>query len=162
MLIWQLSILEWGLPGTSVLPSLRVSLAPRPCRQPLTTSLAGFLRALASCDSPTFRKRVSNPEALVLASKIPKRRLGGGLAFLASAPWLASHVLKGKNPFFLTLNIFTAMRTKVQSVDPTLLPICTADTLRSAMPYGRFTRNCANAEGKESSCPQICRETALR
>jgi len=32
----------------------------------------------------------------------------------------------------------------MQSIDPTLLPICTMDMPRSATPDGCFTRNCAN------------------
>lgn len=50
----------------------------------------------------------------------------------------------------------------MQSIDPTLLPIFTSAMLRSATPDGRFARKCASAERKESSCPQIHQERALR
>lgn len=99
--------------------------------------------------------------ALVLASEIPKRSVTrGGLAFLASVQ-PDRHALKG-NPFFPYIKHLYSSETDTQSIDPMLLPICTTDTLRSATPDGRFARNCANAERKESSCPQICQEIALR
>lgn len=125
---------------------------------PLATSLPESLCALASCDTPIFRQRVRNPAGSCVTLQDTEEELGRAL--LASVQ-PASHALQG-NPFFLTLNIFTAMRKNMQSFDPVLLPICTTDTLRSPTPDGCFTRNCANAKCKESSCPQIRQEIALR
>lgn len=71
----------------------------------------------------------------------------------------ASHALK-VNTFFPYIESLYSDETNMQSINPMLLPICIAETQRSATPDGCFTRNCANMKCKESSCPRICQEIA--
>lgn len=127
---------------------------------PLITSWAGTPHALASCDSPSFRHRVNNPDGSCVSLRDTKEERGRRAGF--SCLCVARQLCLEGEPIFPCIKHLYSNETDMQSTDPTLLPICTIDTLRSTTPDGCFARNCANAEHKEGSCPQICQEIALR
>lgn len=158
MLTWLLSVLwkrlgvSWGSQALcsrlAVIPCLQ-PLSPPPCQCPSV-----FLQAV----TPLFADTGWGTQlAPVLPYKIPKRSLAEFFMPLCSQP-----AMPCRGTHFSLLKHLYSNEKNMQSFDPMLLPICTTDVLRSPTPDGCFTRNCANAKSKDSSCPQIHQEIARR